>query len=252
MAQSSVSKGETAERFDVDNYTHRTVWPPIFRFFDRSFPKGAFHLLDVGGGAGYFADYILEARPGCRVTVLDISPGLLERNRPHRRKRLILGDALQLDELPSGETFNIICFNLVLHHLLATDETSTRRLRIDVLRRAATLLRRCGRILIIEPLYLGMFHVDIPSILVYRLTRSQFFAPLCKRLGARTAGEGVLFQPGNRWLHTFEDAGLEIQDQYIFGPWEINPLYKIALNIASIRTGIFWLAPFVRNGEGFH
>ncbi|MCK4595125.1 class I SAM-dependent methyltransferase, partial [bacterium] len=141
--------------YDRDYYAFRSIWPPLFRFFERDFPNGDFHLLDVGGGAGRFADYLLARYPASCATVLDMSPRLLERNRPDVRKWLMLGDAIRLDELHLSRDIDVVSFNFVLHHLLARDEVSSRRLRCGVLRQAARLLRKGGRILIIEPLYHG-------------------------------------------------------------------------------------------------
>ncbi|MCX7020797.1 MAG: hypothetical protein NTW26_00720, partial [bacterium] len=110
-------------------------------------------------------------------------------------------------------------------------------------RQAAGLLRREGRLLLIEPLYQGIIHEDLPSGLIYRLTRSRWLAPLCRRFGSGAAGQGVLFQCGSSWRRMFTGIGLEVVDSYICGVWEINPILKILLNIASVRTGLFWCAP---------
>ena len=234
---------ECFARYARDYYSFKSIWPPILRFFERDFPNGDFHLLDVGGGAGHFADYLLAQYPACRVSVFDLSPELLERNRPEPRKRLVLGDAVRLAESCLSADIDVVSFNFVLHHLLAGDEVESWELRRRVLRQAAGLLRKGGRLLIIEALYRGMFHEGLPSALIYRLTRSRRLAPLLRLFGSGAAGRGVLFQSGGAWWRMFTGSGLEVLDSYTCGVWEMNPAFKLLLNIASVRTGLFWCAP---------
>jgi len=234
---------ERHTRYDLDYYSFKSIWPPIFRFFSKDYPSGDFHLLDVGGGAGYFADYLLAQYPACRVTIFDLSRELLARNRPDPRKRLVLGDAVRLVESCPSVDVDVVSFNFVLHHLLAGDERGSWELRRRVLRQAAGLLRKGGRLLIIEALYRGIIHEDLPSVLIYRLTRSRRLAPLCRRFGSGAAGQGVLFQSGGSWRRMFTGIDLEVVDSYVCGAWEINPILKIPLNIASVRTGLFWCSP---------
>ena len=69
--------------FDVEFVDDR-LWPLVAARIDSDFPAGDFRFLDVGGGAGRFADQLLERYPRTSGTVLDSSERVLAGNRPPR------------------------------------------------------------------------------------------------------------------------------------------------------------------------
>lgn len=74
------------------------------RLVDKYFPPTG-RVCDIGGGPGRYS--VVLAQRGYRVTLVDLSDGLLERGKSALRdagvsaERVVLGDACELSELPS-------------------------------------------------------------------------------------------------------------------------------------------------------
>jgi tRNA (cmo5U34)-methyltransferase len=85
---------------------------------------GPIRLLDLGAGTGLLTAVLVEALPGCRVTLLDEAPGMLAQARERfasiaDRLELIEGDLLR--DLPDGP-FDVIASGLAIHHLDPPDQ----------------------------------------------------------------------------------------------------------------------------------
>lgn len=87
-----------AQRLIWQTYDHLT-WKPV----EQRLPdQGTWHILDAGGGGGKFG--VRFAERGHQVTVLDLSPAMLEQARERftqagllERARFVVGDVLALD-----------------------------------------------------------------------------------------------------------------------------------------------------------
>jgi len=210
-----------SERFDVDE---------------------EFHVLDVGGGNGAFADMLLDSFPRCQVTVLDNSAQLLQKNRPHPRKQLVNASAENVATRLEDNAYDLACFNWVLHHLVTDSYAETQQMVARVLADIMTKLKPSGRISVFENMYQGMAFDDLPGKLIYALSSSRALAPWMKRLGANTAGVGVCFHSRQTWLRIFRRAQLQVlcydEDQ----PWRVSLHRRALLHIRGVRVGHFWLA----------
>ncbi|GAA2004210.1 class I SAM-dependent methyltransferase [Catenulispora subtropica] len=107
---------------------------------------GAGHVLDVGGGHGWYAATLCRARPGLTATVLDL-PGSARIGREviaaaglSHLVSFTEGDARQRD-FPAGQDV-VLCFNL-LHHLTETEIPT-------LLRRAHAALEPGGTLAILD------------------------------------------------------------------------------------------------------
>jgi hypothetical protein len=49
-------------------------------------------ILDCGGGNGQYLDMLLEQFPNAQGTLVDSAQFMLDQNKPHPRKQLILGN----------------------------------------------------------------------------------------------------------------------------------------------------------------
>lgn len=174
-------------------------------------------IVDLGGGDGSVLDHCLEGLPGAEGLLVDLAQVMLDANRPHPRKRLRLGNLADLDTaLADEDPFDLMILNVVLHHCLADDAPSTRALQEDILRAAARRLAPGGTILVLEQVHESPIVPDLTPWLIYRLTRLRLLAPVVRRLGANTAGVGVLFASTRRLRRLFADAGLELRDEILF------------------------------------
>jgi SAM-dependent methyltransferase len=110
-------------------------------------PRGARHMLDVGGSHGYYAVAICRRHRQLRATVLDLpvaiehAAPLLARERMGDRVAHRAGDALA-DDLGAA-AYDLIFVSQLVHHF---DDTANRELA----RRAARALRPGGCLAIME------------------------------------------------------------------------------------------------------
>ena len=77
-------------------------------------------IVDIGGGVGYFASSI-RSRIELKVRILDIDSVAIDQCR-NKGLTAIFCDALN-PSIQGDE--DVVCFNLVLHHLVGEDERST-------------------------------------------------------------------------------------------------------------------------------
>lgn len=197
------------------------------------FGSRPFSILDLGGGNGHFLDTVLDRFPAARGTVLDLSDTLLSLNKPSSRKSLILASVEALPDVVEGEKFDLITMNWLLHHLIGTEYRACRNNCLSLLERCRTLLNPGGVILITENMFDGYFGTNIPSWLIFRVTRIR--APWIVRLThrfANTAGTGVCFRSQRSWVRLFAAAGYRIAREdrgRTWGTWFRTKLILLAL-----------------------
>lgn len=190
--------------FDIE-YIDQTMFDNLTKQIDMLFPtKHPFHLLDVGGGNGLYADKVLMRYPDANVTLIEPEHSLLIKNTAHPQKHLV--EAL-FQETQFDIAFDIIQFNWVLHHFVSDTYSATKSLQLDALTRAFQLLNHGGLVVIFENFYEGMLVQNLPSSLIYQSTSSKLLAPITSRMGANTAGIGVCFNSRGVWHDMLLEAG---------------------------------------------
>ncbi len=222
-------------------YVNEERWPIVKQMIDHSFPEGRFSFLDIGGGNGIFTDKILAHYPNAVGTLLDNAEVLLEMNKSHPRKNLILSSAENLNKIFKNQNFDVIFFNWVLHHFVAETYWDTRKTQNEILMQAQSILSEKGYISIFENMYVGALFKSLPSHLIFNLTSNKKIAPVTKIFGANTAGCGVCFLSDSTWKQEISKTDLSIANYQEFPKWKINILRKILLHIGSVRVGHFWL-----------
>ncbi|HEY3242309.1 MAG TPA: class I SAM-dependent methyltransferase [Phycisphaerae bacterium] len=112
-------------------------------------PGGATHMLDIGGGHGFFSVAVCRRYPQLRATVLELPEAIrhaapiLVRERMGERVVHRAGNALT-DDLGAG-VYDVVFMAAVVHHF---DDSQNRQL----LRRIARSLRPHGIVAVWEPL----------------------------------------------------------------------------------------------------
>ena len=235
--------GEQLAQFDT-HYIAGTRIEAIDRMIRRDFPSGDFTVLDVGGGNGTFADQVLDRHGGAQVTVLDNADSLLAANSAHPRKRLVRGSVEEMGRLLAGESFDLISFNFSIHHFVSDSYARSRSAQAAALRGARSLMSGRGRISVFENVCEGYVAPPFSGWLIYRLTAARAIAPLVRRLGANTAGCGVLFLTEEAIRADAERAGLrviEIEDDPRDKPLSIAKRRLLLMKVWRVK--LFWLAP---------
>lgn len=195
-------------------------------------------VADVGGGCGFFARALSEAQ-GVRVRVIDMDPGSVEAAQ-HAGLESVVGDALQ-PEFQGDE--KVTCFNLILHHLIASTEGETRALQIKALK---AWRGRGGAVFVNEYIY-ESYLGTVSGALIYAITVNPILSWLAKSAArwipafrANTFGVGVRFRAHEEWLRLFAEAGFRVADVSIGAPEPISRPLRILL-IKTIRRDSFRL-----------
>lgn len=203
-------------------------------------PTGS--IIDVGGGAGFFAKAIQD-RLAIKVSVLDSDAQSV--SFCHQAGiEAIHGDAL--NPLIIGFD-NVVCFNLILHHLVGKSADET----LDLQRRALSVWHsNAHAIFVNEYIYESFVMNDISGWLIFRITSSPFFsciggliAKFIPSLKANTFGVGVRFRSHAEWKRIFASLGFDIVDT-VKGKDEGVSLARRLLLIKSCRRDSFLLKPF--------
>ncbi|HDM8169040.1 TPA: class I SAM-dependent methyltransferase [Vibrio harveyi] len=192
--------------FDTE-YIDKGMFEVLTKQLNMLYPtQQPFHLLDVGGGNGMYADKILNHYPNAQVTLIEPEASLIAKNRPNPNKHLVCH---LFQDAALESSFDIIQFNWVLHHFVTDTYQSTKQVQQEALHCAYRHLTPGGLIVMFENFYEGLLVNNLPSSLIYRSTSSKLLAPLTQRLGANTAGVGVCFHSRTTWHDMIIEAGFK-------------------------------------------
>ncbi len=199
--------------------------------------------VDIGGGCGYFATRISEA-VGVKVRVIDLDPVSVSESLKHGIDAIV-GDAL--DPPKSGDE-GIVCFNLVLHHLVADTDRNTRRLQQEALR----IWWGTGASLFVHEYNYESWWRGASGWLIYQITKSATLSTIGRgisrfvpSLRANTFGVGVRFRSNVEWQQLFRDSGFETVGEIRGTPERISWARRLLL-IKVIRRDSFLLSPLER------
>lgn len=195
-------------------------------------------VVDIGGGCGYFADAIKQEL-NFPTRVIDMDPVSVESARSLGVEAMV-GDALQPDK-KNDEA--LVCFNLILHHLVSTSENETLALQA----RAIANWRESGvKVFVNEYIYESWFG-DLSGWLIYQITKNKFLSKVGEiasrampSLKANTFGVGVRFRSGIEWKKIFDNSGFVVEAE-LKGEEEFVSLPRRLLLIKSIRRDSFLL-----------
>lgn len=195
-------------------------------------------VVDIGGGCGYFAESLIRDH-GLYVRVIDID----EKSVAECKAKGIdanIGNALAPGK---NDDESVVCFNLILHHLVSKNEKLSRDLQVAALE---YWRNQPVRIFVNEYIYDSYFGM-LSGRLIYEITRSRFLsvaAGLVARavpsLRANTFGIGVRFRAHEEWLALFNSIGFEVI-AYARGSEEHVSLARRMLLIRSCRRDSYVL-----------
>lgn len=198
-------------------------------------------VLDMGGGCGFFSA-ALTRRTGLRSRVIDADPESVAKAREIGVDARV-GDALR--PAPAGDEA-VVCFNLILHHLVAASDARTKELQSAAL---AGWSNANAKLFVNEYIYESYIFKNASGRLIFEITSSRILSAMGRlvarfvpSLRANTFGVGVRFRAADEWARMFEQAGWKVIASKR-GQEEKVSLPRRLLLIRSCRRDSFVLAP---------
>ena len=228
--------------FNVDSYSHTQASHLLDLLRQEDVLNAVYQVVDVGGGHGYFASALSSLKNWpVRVIDSDIQAITYCAHNSSENVHALVGDALT-PKIAGDE--DIICFNLILHHLIGRNETETRELQ----KTALLAWKRQAKYLFVNEYIYESFIGNLSGRLIYEITKSRvlsFIGRLVSKMipsfQANTFGVGVRFRAQDEWLKLFDECGFKIVSKKI-GVVEVTSLPLRALIIRSIRRDSFLLS----------
>lgn len=187
-------------------------------------PKPAIKVLDVGGGIGSVGCVLVETSDKVEVDVVDNSSLAAQHFLHHDKLRLLYDDFLKVR---TDRKYDAIIFRTVLHHIIGNSSRQTLEVQHEAIGKAREMLSDDGRLIIIENFYDPVVSKDISGEIIFQCTKLKTFAPIFRRLGANTAGEGVRFRSLKSWLEMFRSHQLEVDGDIVMEKWNVPlPLWQ--------------------------
>lgn len=168
-------------------------------------------VVDMGGGCGHFAHGLTEFGFKTRVVDTDEKSVQLARER-YQQIDAVVGDALA--PAPAGDEA-VVCFNLMLHHLVADTDAKT----LELQKRALEAWKGRADYLFVNEYIYESYLPGFTGRLVYEITSNKVLSAVGKVLSkprvmrflrANTFGVGVRFRSHEEWLQVFDELGFEV------------------------------------------
>jgi hypothetical protein len=199
-------------------------------------------IVDIGGGWGNFAKAC--SNRSLNMVVLDSDIQAINFCK-EKGISAIHGDALTPPIIGDED---IVCFNLILHHLVGSSEYETYEIQKQALSAWHSTVHA---VFISEYIYESFLINDFSGRLIYYITSNTVLSNLCKfvtkfipSLKANTFGVGVRFRSHNEWRKMFESMGFEIVDTKIGKQHGISLPRRLML-IKGCRVDNFLLKPII-------
>src|SRR5262245_6771404 len=124
--------------------------------------ESVFSLLDVGGGTGFFATAVQREFPHAAITILDLDESSVRKGRESGLNAL-QGSILDPPDEIRAKKFDVVSFNLMLHHIIGDDEPSTYDLQRRALEQGRSLMTNEGKMFVHEICYEGRVLRDLSA-----------------------------------------------------------------------------------------
>jgi len=216
--------------FVVDQVKHFTEsFDPQYKFS---------RVVDVGGGYGYFAHQLKNTKK-YTVTVIDTDPASIAACKASGISASF-GNALS-PEITGKE--DIVCFNLILHHLVGNTEEIT----LDLQKKALSVWHTKAKAVFVNEYIYESYIGNLAGWLIYQITKNHFLSAIARAvskfipsLQANTLGVGVRFRGHQEWINIFEAVGYNVKLS-IYGQEEVVSFARRFLLIKNIRRDSFIL-----------
>lgn len=168
---------------------------------------GRVALVDIGGGCGFFAKAV-NSSLGLQCRVIDTDPVSVQRAQSAGVEAAV-GNAFSPGVAGNEE---VVCFNLILHHLVGNDEAETTALQM----RAIDAWKDSDAMIFVNEYIYESFVSRVSGKLIFRITSSGFLSTIATvvskvvpSLRANTFRVGVRFRAASEWKELFRLHGWE-------------------------------------------
>ena len=204
-------------------------------------------IVDIGGGVGFFADSVRKLIDA-EIRVLDADP-IAIKTCLDKGINAYLDNALK--PTYHGDE-DVVCFNLILHHLIGDDECSTLNLQIQAIK---VWSDHCKFIFVNEYSY-DSYIKNLSGRLIYLITSNKllsiiasFISRFVPSLRANTFGVGVRFRGGDEWVKLFEQSGFRVISK-VKGEQKDIPFPRRLLFVKNFSQDSWLLEPLVKSTIG--
>jgi SAM-dependent methyltransferase len=210
------------------------------------FIQPASTILDVGGGPGFYADWL--ARQGHRVRLIDPVPLHVEEARQLAgdppRFEADVGDARSLAE--ASDAFDVVLAMGPLYHLVEQDD------RVVSLMEARRVCRPGGYVLATA---ISRYAPALHGVRVGWIADEKLFESVKEQqqtgrgwIGPPQGFSPAYFHSAEQLCNEAERAGLEVVDVFgIEGPGWLMPDFEAKWNDPAMRERLIWLAQSVES-----
>lgn len=200
-------KTHRSSSYDIEYIGHE-LFNRLSKQLDMLFPtRHPFHLLDVGGGSGLYADKVLDKYPSANVTIVEPDKNLLGLNRPHHNKQLCCS---RFEKYTFEQKYDIIQFNWVLHHVVANTYYETTLLQQQALQSAHQHLNDQGMVVIFENFHEGILVNNMINECFGHGDETSDLDPSIRHLISSPPYTSVCFHNRSTWHDMLLNAGFDI------------------------------------------
>lgn len=200
------------------------------------------YTVDIGGGCGFFAS-ALHQKTGRLLRVIDSDKSSIDRVNRLDDPSIdgVIGDALN-PEINGDE--EIVCFNLMLHHLVGGNERATRSLQ----KKALSCWKNHADYVFVNEYIYESYIGNVSGLLIFAITSNWLLSMVGRAIGrvvpslrANTFGVGVRFRAHREWVELFEECGYGVASKIHGKPEPVAPPWRLLL-IKEIRRDSFLLS----------
>ncbi len=235
--QRTLSPGQI-EAFYHDDF----VTSQVEHFRQLARPAAGRMIVDVGGGCGFFAEGLARLT-GWPVRVID-TDALSVATCIRKGVAAVVDDALA-PRIRGDE--DVVCFNLILHHLVGANEAST----IELQRQALRAWHGSARAVFVNEYIYDSYVAALSGRLIYEITSSRLLSALASAISrwvpslrANTFGVGVRFRAHDEWVRIFESLGFKVTGVVRGAEEDVSAARRMLL-IRSCRRDSFLLEPAI-------
>lgn len=189
-------------------------------------------ILDIGGGAGFFAKWIKKVCEEIYLKIMVIDYVKYETwDDKDDCIEYVQCDATSIDSILEKESFDYIFCNMFTHHLIGKNFQESATIRNKVFNNIHLLLKPDGKLVIVDNVNDGFLFDESSCRILFAVTtcRNIFIKKVLFMLGAHSAGTGVCMLSLKMWERLLKETGFEIEELRLNRPQPWNIVKKVLL-----------------------